>query len=111
MIYTWWVDIGDDSHLTLKNFTSAPFGPKQLSKRQRSSMLKTVPELTESMAGNVVYELNAGKNIGNYNLPKCRYITDKIDKAWLQALGLSVLWEEIELEHSLVVRTSYDDRE
>ena len=47
----------------------------------------------------------------NCNLPKCRYITDKIDKAWLQALGLSDLWEEIELEHSLVVRTSYDDGE
>ena len=110
LIYTWWVAVGDDFHLTLKNFTSAPFGPKQLSKRQRSRMLKTVPELTEAMAGNVVYKLNAGKNIGNYNLPKCRHITDKVDKAWLQALGLSDLWEDIELEHSLVVRTSLEDR-
>ena len=109
LIYTWWVAIGDDFHLTLKNFTSAPFGPKQLPKPQRARMLKAVPELSEAMAENVVYKLNAGKNIGNYNLPKCRYITDKIDKAWLQALGLSDLWEEIELEHSLVVRTSYDD--
>lgn len=111
LIYTWWVAIGDDFHLTLKNFTSAPFGPKQLPKRQRSRLLKTVPELAEAMSENVVYKLNAGKNIGNYNLPKCRYITDKIDKAWLQALDLSDLWEEIELEHSLVVRTSYNDDE
>ena len=111
LIYTWWVAIGDDFHLTLKNFTSAPFGPKQLPKPQRARMLKAVPELSEAMAENVVYKLNAGKNIGNYNLRKCRYITDKIDKAWLAALGLSDLWEEIELEHSLVVRTSYDDGE
>ena len=109
LIYTWWVAVGDDFHLTLKNFTSAPFGPKQLSKRQRARMLKTVPELAEAMAGNVVYKLNAGKNIGNYNLAKCRHVTNKIDKAWLQTLGLSDLWEDIELEHSLVVRTSYDD--
>ena len=113
LIYMWWVAVGDDFHLTLRNFTSAPFGPKQLSKRQRTRMIKAVPELAEAMAGNVVYKLNAGKNIGNYNLAKCRHITDTIDKTWLQALGLSDLWEEVELEHSLVVRTSYenDDRE
>ena len=109
LMFTWWVAIGDDFDLTRKNFTSAPFGPKQLSKRQRMWMLKAVPELAKAMAGNVVYKLNAGKNIGNYNLVKCRYVTDKTDKAWLKALGLSDLWEDIELEHSLVVRTSYDD--
>ena len=111
LIYTWWVAVGDDFHLTLKNFTSAPFGLKQLPKRQRARMLYTVPELAKAMAGNVEYKLNAGKNIGNYNLAKCRHITDRIDQAWLQALGLSHLWEEIELEHSLVVRTSYGDDE
>ncbi len=109
LLFSWWAAVGDDFHLTLKNFTSAPFGPRQLPKRERTRMLKTVPELAEAMAENVVYKLNAGKYIGNYNLPKCRHITDKTDKAWLQALGLSDLWEEIELEHSLVVRTSYGD--
>ena len=111
LIYTWWVAIGDDFHLTLKNFTSAPFGPKQLPKRQRARLLKTIPKLAEAMAENVEYKLNAGKNIGNYNLRKCRHITDRIDQAWLQAVGLSHLWEDIELEHSLVVRTSYGDDE
>ncbi|MDE2937385.1 MAG: Eco57I restriction-modification methylase domain-containing protein [Chloroflexota bacterium] len=111
VMFTWWVAIGDDFDLTRKNFSSAPFGPKQLSKQQRGRMLKTVQELAEAMSENVVYKLNAGKNIGNYNLLKCRHITDKIDKAWLHSLGLSDLWEEVELEHSLVVRTSYDDDE
>ena len=111
LIYTWWVAVGDDFHLTLKNFTSAPFGPKQLSKQQRKRLLKAVPELAGAMSGNVVYKLNAGKNIGNYNLIKCRHITDEVDKTWLEALGLSNLWEDIELEHSLVVRTFYDDDE
>ena len=44
-----------------------------------------------------MYKLNEGKNIGNYNLAKCRPITDKLDKAWLRALGLSYLWDDIEL--------------
>ena len=57
-----------------------------------------------------MFKLNAGKNIGNYNLAKMSaHVTDKIDKIWLEALGLSDLWEEVELEHALVVRTSFED--
>ena len=61
------------------------------------------------MTENVVFKLNAGKNIGNYNLARCRHVTDKVDKVWLEALGLSDLWDEIELEHSTVVRTSFEE--
>ena len=77
--------------------------------RRRLSAL--LPELEKAMSANLVFKLNAGKNIGNYNLAKCRHITDKIDKIWLEALGLSDLWEEVELEHALVVRTSFEDEE
>ena len=64
------------------------------------------------MAQNVVLELNAGKNIGNYNLAKCRHITGDVDKAWLKSLGLlNSHWEEGELEHALMVRKSYEDTE
>ena len=63
------------------------------------------------MNDNVVFKLNAGKHIGNYNLVRCRHITDKSDRVWLEALGLSDLWEEIEVEHALVVRTFFEDAE
>ena len=109
LMFTWWVAIGDDFDLTRKGFASAPFGPKQLTKRQRTRLVRTVPRLVDAMSENVVFKLNAGKNIGNYNLVKCRHITDEVDKTWLEALGLSDLWEEIEMEHTLVVRTSYED--
>ena len=49
------------------------------------------------------------KSIGNYNLAKCRHVTEKADKIWLETAGLGDLWEVIELEHSLIVRTSFDD--
>ena len=105
----WWVAIGDDFHLTRSNFTSAPFGPKQLGSKEKTFVATRLPKLTEAMSNNVDFKLNAGKNIGNYNLVKCRHITDEVDKAWLKSLGLENLWEEIELEHVMVVRTSYDD--
>ena len=69
------------------------------------------------MSENLVFKLNAGKNIGNYNVARCRHVTDKADKTWLEALGhvgfkrLSELWDEIELEHRLVVRTSFEESE
>ena len=55
------------------------------------------------------YAAHLRKNIGNCNLARCRHVTDKVDKVLREALGLSDLWEEIELEHSLVVRTSFED--
>ena len=109
LMFMWWIAIGDDFHLTLKGFASAPFGPKQLTKRQRAHLLQTVSNLTTAMSENVVFKLNAGKNIGNYNLTRCRHITNEVDKTWLKALGLNDLWDDIELEHLLVVRTSYED--
>ena len=84
-------------------------GAGQLNEDQRLRLSALLPELEQAMSANLVFKLNAGKNIGNYNLAKCRHITDKIDKIWLEALGLSDLWEEVELEHALVVRTSFED--
>ncbi len=111
LMYMWWVAIGDDFHVTHKSFASAPIGPGQLTKQQRKHLLALLPELESAMTENLVFKLNAGKNIGNYNLARCRHITDKADKIWLEALGLSDIWQEIELEYSLVVRTSFEGTE
>ncbi len=111
LMFTWWVAIGDDFHLTQSNFATAPFGMGQLNEDQRRHLSALLPELEQAMNKNLVFKLNAGKNIGNYNLARCRRVTDKVDKAWLEAVGLSDLWEDIELEHALVVRTSFEDGE
>ena len=108
LMFLWWVTVGDDFHLTRKVFTNAPFGIKQLTEQQRNTLLTLLPELEKAMSKNVVFKRNAGKNVGNYNLQQCRYVTDKVDKIWLDALGMEHLWEEIELERILIVRTSYD---
>ena len=108
-MFVWWIGVGDDFHLTRGNSADAPFGPGRLSDVHRRMLLELLPALWDSMAENVVFKLNAGKNIGNFNLARCRHVTDKSDKIWLEALGMSDLWEDVELEHSLVVRTSFED--
>lgn len=46
--------------------------------------------------------------IGNYNLARCRDVTDEADRIWLAAMGGSGLWDEVELEYARVVRTDFD---
>ena len=111
LLFTWWAAIGDDFHVTQSNFASAPFGPEQLTEQQRKHLLALLPELRAQMSKNLVFKLNAGKNIGNYNLARCRHITDKVDKVWLDAIGLADLWDEIELQYALAVRTSFEDED
>ena len=105
----WWIGIGDDFHLTQNGFASVPLGLDQLKPHHRQRLMALLPELERGLRENVVFKLNAGKHIGNYNLARCRHVTDESDKILLEALGMSDLWEEIELEHTMVVRTSYED--
>ena len=109
LMFVWWAGLGDDFHLTQSVFASLPFGPTQLTQHQKRDLLSAAPELLEAMAENIVFKKNAGKQIGNFNLARCRHLTDVTDRIWLDAVGLSNLWEEVELEHSLVVRTSFED--
>ncbi len=108
LMFLWWAAVGDDFHLTQTAFKRSPLGPRQIAPKLQRPLLALLPELKSAMAQNVEFKLNAGKNIGNYNLARCRAVTDKVDKLWLEALGLEDLWEDIELEHSLVVRTSFE---
>ena len=109
LMFVWWMGIGDDFHLTQAGFKIVPFGPTSLSSQQQQDLLAHLPELTQAMTDNIVFKLNAGKNIGNYNLARCRHVTDVTDKILLDALGMSDLWEEVELEYAQVVRTTFDD--
>ena len=109
LMFTWWIAIGDDFDVTKGTFASAPFGAGRLSKEQRALVLALRPELEQAMNGALVFKRNAGKKIGNYNLARCRHVTGKADRIWLEALGLEDLWEDLQLEHALVVRTSFDE--
>lgn len=107
LLLLWWIVVGDSFHLTKGHFQDAPFGPQQLTADQKRSVVSLLPMLSAAMKENTIYNLNAGKLIGNYNLALCREITDQSDKIVLDALGLRDLWDDIELEYSLVVRTDF----
>ena len=107
LLFLWWIAVGDSFHLTQGNFMNAPLGLRQLNTSERQMVTSLSQTLTTAMEKNTIYSLNAGKRIGNYNLALCRDITDRSDKVFLDALGHPDLWDEIELEYSLVVRTEF----
>ena len=108
ILVLWWLAMGDDFNVPQRHYASAPLGLSQLPSNTKSEILHVLPTLFSTMSENIDFKLMAGKNIGNYNLARCRHITDVTDKLWLEAMSLGDLWEDIELEHSLVVRTSFE---
>ena len=62
-------------------------------------------------SGNVVFKLNAGKRVGNFNLARCRSVTDQTDELWSAALGLTDCRDDIDLSYAKIVKTSFDIEE
>ncbi len=107
LLFIWWIVVGDSFNLTKTNFLDAPIGPQQLSPSMRQVVASLFSTLGAAMEKNTVYNQNAGKRVGNYNLALCRDVTDRSDKIFLADLGFQDLWDDVELEYSLVIRTEF----
>ena len=107
IMFVFWIAIGDDFHVTKGNFEAFPFSISRLDDRSKTELLSLLPELEGAMEENTQFKLNAGKRVGNFNLAKCRHVTDKSDKIVLSAMGMSDLWEDIELMYGQTVRTDF----
>ena len=55
------------------------------------------------------FKLNAGKRVGNYNLARCRSVTDESDAIFADAFGFDQVWQDIELLYVQCVRTDFGD--
>ena len=111
LLFVWWCAVGDDFDVTRWNFGEFPMDFPRLAPATRSSLLTLVPALEEAMKGALQFKLNAGRRVGNYNLAKCRHVTDESDRLLAEVLGLSEVWEDAELYCAQVVRTDFSDAE
>ena len=107
--FTYWVALGDDFHLTRWMFAELPVNPESLPSMARTGLEELSADLEAAMARAVSFKINAGKKVGNYNLAKCRHVTDISDRIFLDALGLSEVWEDIELLYTQIVKTDFRD--
>ena len=63
------------------------------------------------MANALQFKRNAGKVIGNYNLARCREITDASDRIFCETLGIGDIQEDIELYYVQTVRTDFQSND
>ena len=107
LMLIYWFMVADDFDVTRWNFADFPIDFQSLSPEQRARLLELTSELEEAMLENTQFKLNAGKTVGNYNLAKCRRITDRSDAIFLDALGIREAWEDVELYYTQTVRTDF----
>ena len=111
LMLIYWFAIGDDFDVTRWNFASFPADLSDLAEQQRSILHSRVPKLEEAMESAVQFKLNAGRRVGNYNLAKCRNVTDPIDLIFAEAFGFSEVWEDIELYYAQTMKTDFSENE
>lgn len=108
VMFLHWCGVGDDFDLTRWMFADFHVEFCHLAPELQRRLLAFVPELEKQMNENVSFKLNAGKRVGNYNLAKCRSVTDRSDQAFIEALGLQHQWEDIELMYTQMIKTSFE---
>lgn len=104
-----WFAVADDFDVTRWNVGDFPIDLSRLEDRARSTLLKVAEKLETAMEDAVQFKLNAGRKVGNYNLAKCRDVTDKSDAVWAQFLGLEPAWEDVDLYYAQTMKTDFGE--
>ncbi len=111
IMFAYWCMIGDDFDVTKWMFETFPFALARISADQGDQLKSIAAALEEKMSANVSFKLNAGKQVGNYNLARCRSVTSQSDAIFAEAFGFDAVWEDIELIYAQVVKTDFDESE
>lgn len=109
LAFAFWCVVGDDFDVTKWMFASFPIDLRSLPGCVSARLLHLAKELEELMLRNLSFKLNAGRRVGNYNLAKCREVTDKSDRAFAEHLGFQDAWSDIELVYEQIVKTDFND--
>jgi hypothetical protein len=111
LMMIFWFAIGDDFDVTRWNFADFPADLSKLPPKSRDTLLAIAPKLERAMEEAVQFKLNAGRRVGNYNLAKCRDVTDQSDAILAEVLGFADAWEDIELYYAQTMKTDFSDND
>ena len=90
----WWAVNGDDFHVTSGLLKSFPVSLGAVATAvPRLALLGA--ELRLEQPKHPIVTLYARKEMGNYDMLRCRHITDRADRLALETLGLAEYWPEI----------------
>jgi hypothetical protein len=109
IMFDYWGAVGDDFDVTRWMFADFPLDISSLPTNLKDELLRLSEPLEKLMTENTSFKLNAGKKVGNFNLAKCRAVTDKSDQIYAEFLQLREVWSDIELMYFQLVRTDFGD--
>jgi hypothetical protein len=90
----WWATTGDDFNVTAQLPKSFPVCVGAVN-GARDELLRLAKELRREQPLHPIVTLYAGKEMGNYDMLRCRHVTDQADELVLETLGLGQYWPEI----------------
>ncbi|MDD5677041.1 MAG: Eco57I restriction-modification methylase domain-containing protein [Kiritimatiellae bacterium] len=111
LMFIFWCAVADDFHVTAWNITDFPVSLRTISQKDINTLGSMSSRLQKAMFNAVQFKLNAGRKVGNYNLAKCRTETDESDSLFANLMGISEVWDDIELYYAQVVRTDFGEDE
>lgn len=109
IMFAHWCAVGDDFDVTRWMFADFPIDLPALPHAAKKELRPLVDELEHLMMENVSFKLNAGKRVGNYNLARCRAVTDRSDRVFARWLGFESSWQDIELMYAQLVKTDFSE--
>lgn len=110
-VFDFWSIIGDDFHVARWMFANFPIDFSKLPKDRIERLFPLVDELERAMKEATSFKVNAGRKVGNYNLAKCRHVTNRSDRIFAEYLGLNTMWQDVELLYAQIVKTNFDDED
>jgi hypothetical protein len=101
----WWGATGDDFDVTRGLLTSFPISLKEVQPAW-AELANLAEVLREEQPKHPIVTLYAGKEMGNYDMSRCRHITDQADTLVLKTLGLENLWPAVLLADARLVKAT-----
>lgn len=101
----WWGSTGDDFHVTVEVLESFPIGIDLVSGIS-SQLMKIAKKLRQEQPKHPLVTKYAGKEMGNYDMSRCRRITDQADRLVLEHLGLGEYWSDILLADAWLAKAT-----
>ncbi len=101
----WWGSVGDDFHVTKGLLESVPIGLPDIAGTRRD-LRRLAKRLRAEQPKHPLVTKYAGKEMGNYDMSRCRHITDKSDRLVLEHLGLGEYWSDILLADAWLAKAT-----
>jgi len=87
----WWAATGDDFDVTSGLLSSFPVDAAKI-KPAWPGLKELAKQLRKEQPKHPIVTRYAGKEMGNYDMLRCRHLTDQADRLVLRTLGLEDLW-------------------